>query len=69
MIFFSELYFHKFKLDIIWNYFMTKIILISKKISFGTFENRAKLNSPPGLNRGLSSKFLSQRNADYAEFI
>ena len=57
--FFSDFFFSKYKLCNVWNWFITKIILISQKYLFWDFSKWQQIKqTAPGLNKGLSSNFL-----------
>ena len=68
MIFF-RIFFHKFKLCIVWNWFIAIIILISQKYLFwGYFKWGQIKQSSTGLNRGLSSNYWWLRSVNHVKF-
>ena len=67
--FFSEFFFHKCKLWIVWNWFIPKIILILQKYLFWGYSKWWQINQcAPGLNRGLLSNLWRPRSANHVIF-
>ena len=62
-------FFPKYKLFIVWNWFITKIILILQKYFFWSYSKWWQIKqSAPSLNRGLSSKFWWLRITNHIQF-